>query len=363
MTPGGQPRPACARPPVDRIGQHPPLVAVGPPTCRRTGCFACQEADQRERFPLLGEYLAQAEERPRRRRLRARVRIIGSLVASEVRPPPHRAGARGHRGESALAGPAHAGERVARRARRPDAGSAMPARPWRARADSARPAPAEGRTGAARRIERRRPPARLELRAAYVETVARAHERAPRLALVVDVGSGRESAFARRREAGRRITVVGLDASDEELRFNEDVDERRTADLGRPAALRGPRGGRPGLELGARAPARTPSRWCARPRACWRPAATRSTCPRRASARPARWPTACAAARRRASSAWPCSWSRGGFLRLLRPAAPRVIARLHEECGLEVVEVEGRLPPGRVLRRRAAAPWRPRSGT
>jgi SAM-dependent methyltransferase len=86
---------------------------------------------------------------------------------------------------------------------------------------------------AARRIERRLPAARRELRADYVETVARHMNARPGPTLVVDLGSGRECAFARRRVPGRAITVVGVDASDEELRFNADIDERRVADVAR----------------------------------------------------------------------------------------------------------------------------------
>lgn len=191
---------------------------------------------------------------------------------------------------------------------------------------------------AARRIERRLPPARSELRASYVETVARHMNERPEPTLVVDVGSGRESAFARRRQAGRHITVVGLDASDEELRFNEDVDERRTADLGgrlpfadgevdvlaSSSVLEHLRDTEPLVRESARVLApggyavhMFPSRWAPF-------AVANRLLPRRAAERLLRL-------------AMP--WSRGGFLAYYDRCSASAMARLHEECGFEVVEV------------------------
>jgi bacteriocin biosynthesis cyclodehydratase domain-containing protein len=68
------------------MSQHPPLARVGPTYLPgRTGCFACQEAEHRERFPLLGEYLAQAQGTASPAAAFAPAcGVIGSLVASEV---------------------------------------------------------------------------------------------------------------------------------------------------------------------------------------------------------------------------------------------------------------------------------------
>jgi molybdopterin-synthase adenylyltransferase len=79
---------ACLRAGVPWIAmsQHPPLARVGPTYVPgRTGCFACQEAEHHEAFPLLGEYLAQARGTTSPAAAFAPAcGLIGSLVASEV---------------------------------------------------------------------------------------------------------------------------------------------------------------------------------------------------------------------------------------------------------------------------------------
>lgn len=55
--------------------------------------------------------------------------------------------------------------------------------------------------------------------------------RLPDGGVVVDVGSGRECRFARRRPAGRDVRIIGVDVSEAELNENHDVDGRIVADV------------------------------------------------------------------------------------------------------------------------------------
>jgi ubiquinone/menaquinone biosynthesis C-methylase UbiE len=82
---------------------------------------------------------------------------------------------------------------------------------------------------ASARIGRRLPHATPNIQRVYEETVARYLNAQPRQ-LVVDVGAGRTSHFARfRTDTSTRI--VAVDASEEEVRHNADADEIRIANV------------------------------------------------------------------------------------------------------------------------------------
>ncbi len=49
--------------------------------------------------------------------------------------------------------------------------------------------------------------------------------------VVVDAGGGKTCPFARHRTPGKGVRIVAVDLSEEELAFNQDVDEKRVADL------------------------------------------------------------------------------------------------------------------------------------
>lgn len=74
------------------------------------------------------------------------------------------------------------------------------------------------------------PQAKLNLHEAYVDTVARYMNALPG-GVVVDVGGGRKCDFASARRAGSRVRIVAVDISTEELALNQDVDEKRLADI------------------------------------------------------------------------------------------------------------------------------------
>jgi peptidoglycan/xylan/chitin deacetylase (PgdA/CDA1 family)/ubiquinone/menaquinone biosynthesis C-methylase UbiE len=80
------------------------------------------------------------------------------------------------------------------------------------------------------RLGERLPQAQLDIEALYDEIVLEKATAAPGL-LVADVGAGRSSTFARRIDPALGTRVVGVDSSAEELALNEDVAERRVADV------------------------------------------------------------------------------------------------------------------------------------
>jgi ubiquinone/menaquinone biosynthesis C-methylase UbiE len=80
-------------------------------------------------------------------------------------------------------------------------------------------------------IEGRLPQRRLDLPRTFDEVVATQMTRLRDGAVVVDVGSGKECLFARHRPRDRTVRIIGVDASDEELIDNDDVDEKRVADI------------------------------------------------------------------------------------------------------------------------------------
>jgi ubiquinone/menaquinone biosynthesis C-methylase UbiE len=81
-----------------------------------------------------------------------------------------------------------------------------------------------------KRISRRPPQARVSIFALYEETVDRLM--APmRGATVADVGGGKSCPFARYRRPGSGTRIVAVDISDEEMRHNRDVDEKRAANI------------------------------------------------------------------------------------------------------------------------------------
>jgi ubiquinone/menaquinone biosynthesis C-methylase UbiE len=81
------------------------------------------------------------------------------------------------------------------------------------------------------RIERHLPQRQLDIQAAYDQTVATCMATLPRRAVVVDVGAGKESTFARYRKRDAEVRVIGVDRSSDELAENRDVDEKRVADV------------------------------------------------------------------------------------------------------------------------------------
>jgi ubiquinone/menaquinone biosynthesis C-methylase UbiE len=83
---------------------------------------------------------------------------------------------------------------------------------------------------AAHAIEPHLPQRRLDLEREYEETVARYMATLPPGAIVVDVGAGRRSRFARLRPVGSEVKIVGLDSSARELAANADVDETVVVD-------------------------------------------------------------------------------------------------------------------------------------
>lgn len=65
----------------------------------------------------------------------------------------------------------------------------------------------------------------------YLDAIARRLNSISEPALVVDVGGGRECRFARFRPADTDIRIVAVDVSPEELAANDEVDEKRVADV------------------------------------------------------------------------------------------------------------------------------------
>ena len=51
--------------------------------------------------------------------------------------------------------------------------------------------------------------------------------------VVVDVGGGKSCPFAKRIDSAARARIVDVDISEEELKHNDDVDEKRIADITR----------------------------------------------------------------------------------------------------------------------------------
>jgi SAM-dependent methyltransferase len=81
-----------------------------------------------------------------------------------------------------------------------------------------------------RRIEPYLPQAKANIWTMYVEVVARHMNARPNLT-VVDVGGGRFCPFAKYRQPSQNTRIIAVDTSEDELRHNTDVDERRSADI------------------------------------------------------------------------------------------------------------------------------------
>lgn len=81
-----------------------------------------------------------------------------------------------------------------------------------------------------RRFERYLPQASDDLFDEYEHIVA-AHMNERPGQLVIDVGGGRSCPFAKLRQAGLGTRIIAVDISDEEIRHNQDVDERRVSDI------------------------------------------------------------------------------------------------------------------------------------
>jgi ubiquinone/menaquinone biosynthesis C-methylase UbiE len=80
-------------------------------------------------------------------------------------------------------------------------------------------------------LEVRLPHVRVNPRERYVQRVADVMNARPDPVLVADVGGGKSCPFARLRDPAKRIRIVGVDVSGDELSHNEDVDEKRVSDI------------------------------------------------------------------------------------------------------------------------------------
>lgn len=80
------------------------------------------------------------------------------------------------------------------------------------------------------RIGERLPQAKLDIEALFDDMVVERMSAAPGL-VVADVGAGRSSPFARRRDPRLGTKIVAVDSSAEELALNTEVDEKRVADV------------------------------------------------------------------------------------------------------------------------------------
>jgi SAM-dependent methyltransferase len=81
------------------------------------------------------------------------------------------------------------------------------------------------------RIERHLPQRQLDIQLLYDNAVLHYLKTMPPGALIVDIGTGRECRFARRRPSGTTARVIGVDSAAEEVAQNRDVDEKRVADV------------------------------------------------------------------------------------------------------------------------------------
>ena len=118
-------------------------------------------------------------------------------------------------GRSSLASLVHA-----RRAR--PRGSSVPVRAAQSFFDANR--------RASERIGEHLPQAKLDIEALFEDVVVDRMNAAPGL-VVADVGAGRSSLFARRRDPQLGTKIVALDSSADELALNADVDEKLVADI------------------------------------------------------------------------------------------------------------------------------------
>lgn len=80
------------------------------------------------------------------------------------------------------------------------------------------------------RVELRLPQAKVDVFRLYAETVARYMNARPQQ-VVLDVGGGKSCVFARYRDPAMRTKIIAVDVSEEELRHNSDVDEKRVANI------------------------------------------------------------------------------------------------------------------------------------
>lgn len=81
-----------------------------------------------------------------------------------------------------------------------------------------------------RRIESHLPQAKTDLWEMYCRAVQRFMNSKPNQ-IVADIGGGRGCLFAGLRDPGLNTKIIAVDVSEEEVRFNRDVDERRIADV------------------------------------------------------------------------------------------------------------------------------------
>src|SRR5947209_8158296 len=76
------------------------------------------------------------------------------------------------------------------------------------------------------------PQAKPHIYRLYEAEVARYMNSRPKQ-IVVDVGGGKSCPFAKRRDPAMKTKIVAVDISEEEVKDNRDVDEKRVADITR----------------------------------------------------------------------------------------------------------------------------------
>jgi 2-polyprenyl-6-hydroxyphenyl methylase/3-demethylubiquinone-9 3-methyltransferase len=82
-------------------------------------------------------------------------------------------------------------------------------------------------------LEAKLPQARVKPREVYAQKVADVMNAQPGPVLVADVGGGKRCPFASMRDPEKDIRIAGVDVSEAELAANDDVDEKRVADITR----------------------------------------------------------------------------------------------------------------------------------
>ncbi len=81
-----------------------------------------------------------------------------------------------------------------------------------------------------KKIEPYLPQAKTNVNRLYEVEIARYMNSRPKQ-LVVDVGGGKYCPFAKRRDPSMKARIVAVDISEEEMRDNQDVDEKRVANI------------------------------------------------------------------------------------------------------------------------------------
>lgn len=81
-----------------------------------------------------------------------------------------------------------------------------------------------------KRIESHLPQAKINIRHLYEQIVTR-YMNSEAGQLVVDVGGGKSCPFAKHRDPAMGTSIVAVDISEEEMKYNTDVDEKRVTDI------------------------------------------------------------------------------------------------------------------------------------